>query len=285
MLHAIINGDLVAASSAALPINDLALQRGYGIFDFFKVLKGKPVFLEDHLDRFYYSASQMGLPVGYDRGGVKALLQSLLQKNNMENAGVKLLLTGGCASDGYTLGKPNLVMVQYPLMMGNAHSDAPLRLITYPHLRQMSHIKTIDYLMAIWLQPQIKEKGADDVLYHNNGVVSECPRANFFIVTPQGTIATPATNILKGVTRKQVLQHLSAGLLMEERPVLLEEVFTAKEAFVTSSVKNVFPVTMVDGKPIGDGKPGAITLALAEKFGGLMKMDGQQATLQSTIAV
>ena len=285
MIHAIINGDLVAANSAALPINDLALQRGYGIFDFFKVLNSKPIFLEDHLDRFYYSAGQMGLPVGYDRAGVKALLQLLLEKDKTENAGVKLLLTGGCSSDGYTLGKPNLVMVQYPLVMGNALADAPLRLITYPHQRQMSHIKTIDYLMAIWLQPHIKEQGADDVLYHSNGAVSECPRSNFFIVTPQGTIATPNTNILRGVTRKQVLQHLSAGLLMEERPVLLEEVFAAREVFVTSSVKNVFPVTMVDGKPIGDGKPGAITLALAEKFGGLMKRDGQQASLQSTIAV
>lgn len=261
-----INGGLVAADKAFLLINDLTIQRGYGIFDFFKTLNGRPVFLEDHLDRFYYSAEQMRLYVGKSREQLKALLSELMQQNNIANSGVRITLTGGYSADGYTMDKPNMIITQQPLVPYNDAESAGLKLITYAHQRQMPHIKTIDYLMAIWLQPLIKERGAQDVLYHQNERVSECPRANFFIVMTGGKIVTPANNLLKGIIRKQVLKHFGREFEMEERDVTINEIYASNEAFITSSTRNIWPVAAVDGNQIGNGKPGEITMLLAGKL-------------------
>ncbi len=269
MLHVIVNGSMYPAEDAVLQINDLAIQRGYGIFDFFKILNGRPIFLEDHLERFYFSAGQMRLEVKFTRDELKLLLWQLLAKNNLNHSGVKMILTGGYADDGYTISSTNLVITQQPLNMYNDfedNRDKGISLITYQHQRQMPHIKTIDYLMAIWLQPLIKNKQADDVLYCMNGKVSECPRANFFIVTEDGVVATPATDILHGVVRKQILTRFNKEFLFEERDISIEEMYNAREAFVTSSTKNILPVLSVDGKKIGNGKPGATTLRLAGRF-------------------
>jgi D-alanine transaminase/branched-chain amino acid aminotransferase len=136
-----------------------------------------------------------------------------------------------------------------------------LRLISYPHQRQMPQVKSLDYLMAIWLQPLIKEKGADDVLYQMNGLVSECPRSNFFIVTQDDTVVT-STQPLKGIIRMKTLEIARKQFRVEERELSLEEVYQAKEAFITSTTKHILPVVQLDGKMIGDGQPGDVTVML-----------------------
>jgi branched-chain amino acid aminotransferase len=264
-----VNGALVAADKAFLKISDLSIQRGYGIFDFFKTLNGRPIFLEDHLDRFYFSAAQMRLNVKESRDELKVMLSELMQQNNLPDSGVRITLTGGYSADGYMMDQPNMIITQQPLV--NTANLAAVKLITHRHQRQMPHIKTIDYLMAIWLQPLIKEQDADDVLYCNNNIVTECPRANFFVVTNEGTVATTATNLLKGIVRLQLLRHFSKEFMIEERDVTLEEVYDAKEAFITSSTKNILSVASVDGRLINDGKPGEITTLLAGKLKELIK--------------
>jgi D-alanine transaminase/branched-chain amino acid aminotransferase len=111
----------------------------------------------------------------------------------------------------------------------------------------MPHVKTTDYLMAIWLQPWVKEQGADDVLYHHNGIVSEFPRSNFFLVADEKTLVTPAHHILHGVTRKQILQVAKAkGMNVIEKDISMEEIRSAKEAFISSSTKRVIPIRQLD---------------------------------------
>jgi D-alanine transaminase/branched-chain amino acid aminotransferase len=141
-----------------------------------------------------------------------------------------------------------------------------MRLVTYPHMRQMPDVKTIDYLMAIWLQPFIREKNADDVLYHRDGLVSECPRSNFFIVTKDDELITPANNILKGVIRGKLLQLAGGSYTTIERPVALEDIRGAREAFITSTTKHIVPVLQIDGRPMGDGSPGRITRLLRQQL-------------------
>jgi len=117
--------------------------------------------------------------------------------------------------------------------------------------------------MAIWLQPFIREHGADDVLYHRDGMVLECPRSNFFIVTNDDIVVTPGRNVLQGIIRMKVLELARKQFLTEERDITLEEIRTAKEAFVTSTTKNILPVMQLDGHPIGNGQPGRVTERLA----------------------
>ncbi|MBC7399548.1 MAG: aminotransferase class IV family protein [Mucilaginibacter sp.] len=264
--YTIVNNDFLPATEASLKITDLGLQRGYGIFDFFKIIDGEVKFLEDHLDRFYNSAAQMHLPVDKTSDELKAMLFELMKKNDLPESGIKITLTGGYSPDGYTIAKPNTIITQQALMLNKGDITPGIKLITYSHQRQLAHVKTLDYLMAIWLQPLIKENGADDVLYHSHGIVRECPRANFFIVTQNNEVITTATNILKGIVRKQLLNIKDSGFTITERDITIEDLHQCKEAFITSSTKNVLPVIAIDGKAIGKGVAGDVSIQLAAKL-------------------
>ncbi len=264
-LFAIVNKELLPAAGASLHISDLAIQRGYGIFDFFKTLNGQPVFLEDHLDRLYYSAEKMLLSAGLpDRETFKTLLNALLQKNNLPDSGVRITLTGGYAVDGYNIAAPNLLITQQPITFNSQVADKGIRLVSYEHQRQLPHVKTIDYLVAVWLQSYIREQQADDVLYHWNGIITECPRSNFFIVTAQQKVLTPQRNVLKGITRKQVLQLAVNGITIETADINLDDVQNAREAFITSTTKGILPVSSFNGVVISNGVTGPVTKLLSE---------------------
>lgn len=243
-----LNGDFIEEETALLHFRDLAFHRGYGIFDFFRLVGNEPLFLEDHLNRFYFSAEGMHLTMGLGRDELKAVIDDLIQKNKLPNTGIRLGLTGGYSEDGFSLGKPNLIISQHSFSMPTEESRKKgIELISYPYQRQLPHIKTIDYLMAIWLQPLRAGKGADDILYHQNGFISECPRSNFFLLTNENRIITPAENILKGVTRKKIIELARQHFEVEERAIHLDEIKLAKEAFITSTTKQVLPVRKIDG--------------------------------------
>lgn len=118
--------------------------------------------------------------------------------------------------------------------------------------------------MGIWLQQKIKQHNAVDVLYHQQGEVSEFPRANFFIVTQDDVVVTPKKNVLLGITRKKILELASKEFHVEEGVVTLNDIRTAKEAFMTSTTKRVLPVAQVDNIIIGKSAPGPITTFIDE---------------------
>src|SRR5690349_1481328 len=97
--YVFVNDIFFEAGGAALFVNDLAIQRGYGVFDFFKTIDGRPVFLDDHLERFYHSAEAMRLPVYKTRAQFKTVLFELMRKNGLPNSGIKITLTGGYSTD------------------------------------------------------------------------------------------------------------------------------------------------------------------------------------------
>ncbi|GGB03561.1 aminotransferase class IV [Puia dinghuensis] len=259
-LFAFVNDDLVPAGQASLLVSDLSIQRGYAIFDFFKTLNHKPVFLDAHLERFFHSASRLRLEVGKSQDELGEMIGVLQRKNGIPDSGIRLELTGGYSEDGYTPPtRPNLVITQKLVKLEIAETlTRSLRLMTYEHQRQLPDVKTIDYLMAIWLFPLLREKGVDDVLYYWNGIITECPRSNFFIVTADDAVVTPARHILKGITRMKILEIAKTQFRVEERDVTVEELRTAKEAFVTSTTRNLLPVTQIDGVPIGTGEMGPV---------------------------
>jgi len=260
--YSYVNDKFVPAEEAMLHISDLALQRGYGIFDFFKTLNGHPVCFEDHLERFYQSAAAMRLNPGKTIEELKTVLINLMEMNRIADSGIKITLTGGYSVSGYSLGTPNLVITQQAIHLTHAFNQTGIRLMSYPHLRQLPAVKTTDYLMAIWLQPYIAQNKADDVLYHQNGILTETPRANIFFITQNNTILTPQHNILQGITRKQILNLVHNKFEVMIRDISLQEIELVREAFITSTTKQVLPVVSIDGKLIGNGKPGAVTEAI-----------------------
>jgi len=266
-MYSFFNNEFIPAEKNFIHVSDLATQRGYGIFDFFKVVNGKPLFIDDYLHRFYKSAEAMRLPVSLSREELKKIIEELIQKNGVSEAGIKMILTGGYSPDGYEIARPNLIITQHALTMpGQAVLEKGIKVITHEYVRDISHVKTINYVMGIWLQQKVKEQQAADVLYHMNGLVSEFPRCNLFIVKENDEIVTPANRVLWGITRKNILSLNGKPYLVREEDVRLEEVYAAKEAFLTSTTKRILPIVQVDDKVIGNGKPGPVSLAILSQL-------------------
>jgi D-alanine transaminase/branched-chain amino acid aminotransferase len=266
MLYSSLNGKIVPADEAVLQVNDMAIQRGYGVFDFFKVVNGRPVFLEDHLNRLYRSMEALHLSIRQNKAALKREIESLVRKNALPECGVRITVTGGYAPDGYSIVEPNCIITVQSLQLSRT-IDQGIALMTYEHLRQLPGVKTIDYLMAVSLQSFMKSKGAQDILYYSNDMVTECPRSNFFIVNKSGVLQTPAYNVLQGITRKKILDIAKAqGLEAEETMLTPDDVFNAKEAFITSTTKHILPVWQIDGKKIGSGTTGKLTRQLSESL-------------------
>ncbi|WP_133273732.1 aminotransferase class IV [Hymenobacter radiodurans] len=273
-LYAYIHGQITPLDQAFLHISDLAIQRGYGVFDFFKVHAGQPLFLDYYLDRFYQSAQLMELAVPLARPALLAVIQDLIRHNDLPLSGVKMILTGGYSANGYDPSEPNLLITEQPLVLPTAEQvTTGIKVITHDYLREIPPAKTINYSMGIRLIKQIKARGADDVLYHHQGVVTEFPRANFFLVKQDNTVITPATDVLAGITRRNILALPESPYPVSVGTITLEDLYQAKEAFLTSTTKRVLPVVQIDDMVLGAGKPGPVTLALLQA---LLQVEEQQ---------
>lgn len=264
MGYVIFNGKLIPENEAKLSIMDLALVRGYGIFDFFKTVHGIPVFLEDNLDRFYQSAELMDLPVNYSRDELKAQIKSLMEANMIPDSGIKILLTGGYSNDGYSIGEPNLIISQQALKRNLVLESKGLKLLPFHYHRPFSLVKSIDYVMGIQALKAAKSQGADDVVYIQNGLISECPRANFFLISQDGKLLTAGEDVLQGITRKKIIELAKTIMVVEVRNISIEDIASASEAFISSTTKNITPVTALLGYKEFSPVAGPLTKRLQE---------------------
>ncbi|RZK48370.1 MAG: amino acid aminotransferase [Pedobacter sp.] len=271
-LYASINQEIVRLENAQISIQDLSIQRGFGIFDFLKIVGGTPIFLDQHIDRFYKSAQSMFLDVSLSKINLKAHIYELLKKNNMPDAGLKFILTGGFSADGYTFEKSTLILNQSYFKLAREQRPTPLKLMSYNHQRQIPEVKTIDYIQAIRLQTQMKLNGADDILYRQEDYIRECPRANIFIVKGN-QILTPKSEILLGITRSKILEMHLPGYEILTKDFTLNDLYQAEEVFISSSTKNATPVIDVDGIKIGNGEMGPITTSINKKLWDLIDQD------------
>lgn len=247
-LYCFAQNQISLLENAGVPVGDLLVQRGYGIFDYLRVSNNKPLFIEAHLDRLFNSAEIMRLSITLSKEELKKIVADLIEKNNIPFSGIRLIIAGGDAPDGYTITKPHLIIIQQPLDAPPAQmATKGIQLVSHFYQRQLAEVKTTDYLMAIHLQPWMKSQGGDDILYYNNDTVSECPRSNIFMVSQDNTIVTPARNMLKGITRKNIIAIAEAHhLKLEQRDISLSEMKKAKEVFITSSTKRIIPVSRLD---------------------------------------
>ncbi len=262
-----INGNWVDAASAAVHVSDLAVQRGYGVFDFFRTVEKQPLFIDDHLLRLQHSAATLRLTVPFTAAELKQIITELINRNQLATAGIRITVTGGNAADTYTPTTPSIIITQNPLTMGEQFDEQKgISLITEEYVRELPTVKSINYLMGVYLQQKVKEAGADDVLYVKDGAISELPRSNVFVVTQNNELLTADKNVLYGITRKHILQLASSFLTVKEQAVSLEDVLAAKEVFVSSTTKRLLPVHKVNGTVIGNGTTGLVTADLYQRF-------------------
>jgi branched-subunit amino acid aminotransferase/4-amino-4-deoxychorismate lyase len=262
-----LNGTLIPAAEASLPVNDLAIIRGFGIFDFFLVWDHIPLFLDDYLDRFFRSAELLNMEIPTSKERFRQQVLEVIEVNKAPMAGIRLVMTGGSSPDSYTPVEPNVIIMHhdYKPFPDSVYTNG-IKLLTQEFQRDLPEVKTTNYANGIRLIPKLKAAGATEPLYHDKGYVKEAVRSNFYIVKEDGTIVTAEADILFGITRKHLLRVAEKSFKVEVRPLALDEVWAAKEAFITGSNKGVMPVTRIDDHQFGDGKPGPVTKQLMADF-------------------
>ncbi|RTL57411.1 MAG: amino acid aminotransferase [Sphingobacteriales bacterium] len=266
-MTAYLNDRFIDNSELTLHVSDLSMQRGYAIFDFLRTIKNVPLFFDDHLDRFYHSAKAMHLPVQQNREQLTSIIHQLIEQNDLPEAGIRIMLTGGYSADSYNPAQPNLIITCNPVKTSTKEDfEKGYSIITYEHQRELPYIKSISYLTAVWLQPLLREKKVNDVLYYNRQSITEFPRCNVFVVTNDGKLVTPVHHMLKGITRKQVLELAAAFMPVEERDITVDELMSAAEVFLTATTKKIIPVLKINDTIISSGKPGPVTTKLYEQF-------------------
>src|SRR5690606_11648201 len=143
--------------------------------------------------------------------------------------------------------EPNFIVTQHEIQLTSPEKFAAgIKVITYPHQRELPAVKSTDYLMGVWLQEKLRQEQAADVLYHNNGIITEFPRSNVFVVSASGRVITPSENILSGITRKKILELGNGSFDCAADTITIEELKNAREVFMTSTTKRILPVVQVD---------------------------------------
>lgn len=254
--YCLFNDTIKRVDEPILKPNDLAVFRGYGIFDFMPVKNSIPVFYEDYWKRFSRSAGFMSLALPYPAGEMRRLLGELFRKNDLTDGYCRMVLTGGYSSNGFTPdGPPNLIITTSgPVHNPEEHYTRGIKLLSVDYVRDLPEIKSLNYSRVLKEQTKLKAAGALDVLYAFKGKISESSRANFFIIGDDGVLKTPETNILRGITRGKILEIAETASGAKTEDFGMPEALKAQGAFLTSTTKDLIPVTRIDDGIIGGGK-------------------------------
>jgi branched-chain amino acid aminotransferase len=266
MHYGYFNGSVLPTNQISVGITDLSLLRGYGLFDYFLTYNGRPFQWDWYWERFRNSAASLRLPLPLGKDETYAVVMDLVQRTGQGDVALRFVMTGGYSPDSISIGTPNLI-----IMTEDIHPVPPvqyeqgIKVILDEYVREMAEVKTTDYKRVILKADEIRAARALDILYHKDGEISELSRSNFFII--KGTrLITPNRHILRGITRRTIMELAQADFEVEERPLLLSELYEADEAFTTSSTKKVLPITQVGEMMIGEGVVGPRSRFLLERM-------------------
>ncbi len=256
-----LNGEIVPAERASISPFDVGLLRGYAVFDLLQTIGGKPYMLAEHLARFRHSADTLHLSVPTTDEEIARTILDLLERNEHAEATVRMVLTGGYSPDGmhFDPDTPTFFIVTHELFdVPSQYYETGAKLLTREYRREFPEAKTTNYVTWLHSHPLIEEAGALDVLYYSDGLISEAATASFYVVK-DGCLHAPREGVLWGTVGTHVLDLAAQHYPVVYRDIRIEEAFAADEAFLTSSVRGVVPITQLDDRPVGDGAVGAIT--------------------------
>ena len=257
--YAYYDGEILPLQEVQISPTDLSIHRGYSIFDFLKIIDRNNPWLDLYLDRLYRSALAVHLELKETRSSWTSLINSLLDKNDCDDAFLKIIVSAGHSVDGYnTLGKSRTLIACSSVSSPSADIyESGGKLISRQYRRDLPGIKTTNYLYSASIADQMKQEDVIDVLYHWDGKVSECSRCNFFIVK-NGIVSTAKDDILHGITRHRVLDLKNTSTPIVTGDISIDDITQADEAFITSTTKGVLPITQIDDVIISS-QVGAIT--------------------------
>lgn len=262
-----VNGKILPHEQAVIRVDDIGISRAFGIYDGIMTYGGEPFEMARHYARLSRSAKRMGLKVPVSGKELERIIRTLVKKSSFKQPIVRVLLTGGMTLRGIDFDprKPSFIVLLEELSQPKASAyKTGVRVITHEYERQIPEAKTINYIAAVRLQPQMRKAKAVEAIYTCKGKALEATTSNLFIVK-NGVIITPKDQILGGITRMVVIELArKGGYTVLERPISVKEMLGADEVFLTSSFKEVLPVASIDGKKIG--VPGPVTKDLMARF-------------------
>ena len=264
-----INGEFVNADSASVPARDLAILRGFGVFDYLRTYGGVPFQLGAHLRRLRRSADLIELACPWDLEELGEIVLETLRRNCYEEAGIRLVVTGGDSPNGFMPGGDSrlLVMATALQVLPAAVYQRGAAVATVEQYRHMPEAKTINYIPGIMAQRRAQGRVPDalDAIYCVDGLVVEGTRSNIFIFK-DGRWTTPIDGLLPGITRAEVIKLLGRGGQLELRAITLNEFYSADEIVLTSTTKEIVPIVQVDDVRIGAGAPGENSRRLMRRW-------------------
>ncbi len=256
-----IDGKYVKENEAVVSVNDMVVLRGYGAFDFLRTYGGRPFFLSDHIRRLQNSTGMLGLHFPWSLDEVTEIVLNTMRKNDHQEYNIRIVVTGGVSPDGITPHDNSSLIVMVTdihRMQPELYSDGAA-IITTRVERYAPEAKSTTYLPAILALRNARLKGAVESVYvDRRNRLLEGTTSNLFLFTG-GKLVTPGAGILPGVTRKVLLDVLKEAFDIEIRDIHAEELERVDEVFLSSSNKEVMPVTRIDDRVIADGKPGEQT--------------------------
>ncbi len=282
-----LNGKFLPTSEAKIGVFDHGLLYGDGVFEGIRAYNKRVFKLERHVERMYHSAKAIDLAIPHTPDAFVALILETCRRNNVVDGYIRPIVTRGPGDLGLDPRKcthgPTVVIIAQPkiALYPKETYERGLRLVTSSYRRVPPQslspsIKSLNYLNQILARIEANQYGADEaLLLDTQGYVSEASADNFCIVQNHTVMTPPTSTNLPGVTRETVLELAATlGIAAVERPFTLYDVWASNESFITGTAAEIGPVVEVDGRQIGDGKPGKVTTQLMKAFRELVTTTG-----------
>jgi len=262
-----INGKIIPTEKAHISVMDLGLLRGYGVFDYLRTYNGVPFLLHEHYTRLTHSAKALSLKVSISEKQLFEIVLKLYKKVGAD-IGVRVVITAGVCQDGTLRTKNNetIFIVAIPVhMYPKSIYEHGAKLITHAYVRPLAEIKSLNYVEMIMNEEKKQKTKALDILYEQNGVITEGTTFNFFIFK-KNVLLTPKDTILLGTRRNLILKLAKKYFVVKEQKVTLGDLKTATEAFITSTTREILPIVKINNQTIGNGLVGKNTKLLMELY-------------------
>lgn len=271
------NGSIVPLSQARVSVLDGGFLYGDGLFETMRSYRGRVFALDRHLDRLSRGMEELGIPFPDRLEFISGDIEALLRANSLLEVDARVRLTVSAGEGSGTPqpernSRPTVVITATKLSLPDPPDfDKGYRAVVSAairrnHLSPLSRLKTLNYLENLLARKEAKSKGVEEsILLNAAGGIAEGTVSNVFIVI-DGKLLTPSldSGILPGITRQVVIGLATGmGIPVEERWIYPEELGKAEECFLTNSVIELMPLVEIDGRPIGNGKPGPFTRQLA----------------------
>jgi len=272
-----LDGRFVPEEEARVSVFDHGLLYGDGVFEGIRAYNGKIFRLDEHLARLYDSAKAIDLAIPLTKAEMTEVIKETLRRNSLRDAYIRPIVTrgkGDLGLDPLKCAKPTVIViaVTWGAMYGDLYEKG-LRAICVsvrrtPPESMPPNVKSLNYLNNILAKIEANHRGVDEAIFFDTkGHVSEGSGDNIFVVKDGVIITPPTLNNLRGITRMVVLEiAASMGITLLERDLGYFDLYTADEVFVTGTAAEVAPIREIDGRVIGNGKPGPITRQLMAAF-------------------